>query len=105
MTSLPWPVPDRPAVLLLSGGLDSTTLLALASAEGYAVHALTFRYGQRHVQEVQAARRIAERYAVSQHVVADIDLRMVGGSALTADVPVPKDRSVADVGLGVPITY
>jgi 7-cyano-7-deazaguanine synthase len=104
-TSLPSPVPDRPAVLLLSGGLDSTTLLALASAEGHAVHALTFRYGQRHSHEVQAARHIAERYAVRQHVVADIDLRMFGGSALTADVPVPKDRSAADVGSGVPITY
>jgi len=98
-------VPERPAVLLLSGGLDSTTLLALASAEGYAVHALTFRYGQRHAHEVAAARRVAERYAVKQHVVADIDLRMFGGSALTADVPVPKDRSLSELGSGVPITY
>ena len=65
-------VPDRRAVLLLSGGLDSTTLLALASAEGYVIHALTFRYGQRHAHEVEAARRIAERYAVRQHVIADI---------------------------------
>jgi 7-cyano-7-deazaguanine synthase len=93
------------AVVLLSGGLDSTTLLALASAEGYAIHALTFRYGQRHAHEVAAARRVAERFAVRQHVVADIDLRLFGGSALTADVPVPKDRSLSELGAGVPVTY
>jgi 7-cyano-7-deazaguanine synthase len=98
-------VPDRPAVLLLSGGLDSTTLLALASAEGYAIHALTFRYGQRHAHEVEAARRVAQRFTVRQHVVADIDLRMFGGSALTGDVPVPKDRAPHELGVGVPITY
>lgn len=98
-------VPDRPAVLLLSGGLDSTTLLALASAEGYLIHALTFRYGQRHAHEVEAARRIAERYAVRQHVIADIDLRIFGGSALTGDVPVPKDRAPGEAASGVPITY
>lgn len=98
-------MPDRPAVLLLSGGLDSTTLLALASAEGYAIHALTFRYGQRHGLEVEAARRIAERYTVQRHVVIDIDLRLFGGSALTADVPVPKDRGPGELGAGVPITY
>ena len=104
--ALPSPdVPDRSAVLLLSGGLDSTTLLALASAEGYAVHALTFRYGQRHAQEVEVARRIANRYGVRQHVVVDIDLRMFGGSALTSDTPVPKDRDAGELGAGVPITY
>jgi len=100
-------LPDRPAVLLLSGGLDSTTLLALASAEGYLVHALTFRYGQRHAHEVAAARRVAERYGAHQHVVADIDLRMFGGSALTTDAPVPKDR-IRDgpaSAPGIPITY
>ena len=98
-------VPDRPAVLLLSGGLDSTTLLALASAEGYAIHALTFRYGQRHSHEVEAARRVANRYAVREHVIADIDLRMFGGSALTSDAPVPKDRAAHEMAAGVPITY
>ena len=98
-------MPERPAVLLLSGGLDSTTLLALASAEGHAIHALTFRYGQRHGHEVEAAGRIARRYSVRQHVVADIDLRMFGGSALTADVPVPKDRPPGELAAGVPITY
>jgi 7-cyano-7-deazaguanine synthase len=105
VTFVPLPVPDRPAVLLLSGGLDSTTLLALASAEGYAIHALTFRYGQRHAHEVDAARRIANRYAVKQHVVAEIDLRMFGGSALTGDAEVPKDRLPAELTTGVPITY
>ena len=98
-------MPDRPAVLLLSGGLDSTTLLALALAEGYQIHALTFRYGQRHAHEVDAARRVADRFAVRQHVVADIDLRMFGGSALTSDAPVPKDRLPDELRDGVPITY
>ncbi len=105
MTSVHSPVPDRPAVLLFSGGLDSTTLLALASAEGYAVHALTFRYGQRHAHEVDAARRLADRFSVRQHVVADIDLRMFGGSALTGDADVPKDRLPTELSSGVPITY
>ncbi len=105
MTSVHSPVPDRPAVLLFSGGLDSTTLLALASAEGYAVHALTFRYGQRHAHEVDAARRLGDRFSVRQHVVADIDLRMFGGSALTGDADVPKDRLPTELSSGVPITY
>src|ERR1019366_4104353 len=82
----------KPAVLLLSGGLDSTTLLALATKEGYAVNALTFRYGQRHELETGRAAAIAARYAVARHVVADIDLRPFGGSALTSDIAVPKDR-------------
>jgi 7-cyano-7-deazaguanine synthase len=80
-------------------------LLALASAEGYAVHALTFRYGQRHAHEVDAARRIADRYRVREHVIADIDLRMFGGSALTSDTPVPKNRPSTELAEGVPITY
>lgn len=92
----------RKAVLLLSGGLDSTTLLALASSEGYAIHALSFRYGQRHAAEIAAARKIAERYRVVQHVVTDIDLRAFGGSALTADIDVPKNRIVDDE---IPVTY
>ncbi|MBK6488890.1 MAG: 7-cyano-7-deazaguanine synthase QueC [Gemmatimonadetes bacterium] len=93
------------AVLLLSGGLDSTTLLAVARSEGYAVHALTFRYGQRHSAEVGAAQRVAQAHGVAQHVVADIDLRMFGGSALTADLAVPKDRTPDDLSQGIPITY
>jgi 7-cyano-7-deazaguanine synthase len=95
----------RPAVLLLSGGLDSTTLLALATSEGYAVSALTFRYGQRHGLEVESARRIATHYHVARHIVADIDLRQFGGSALTSDVAVPKDRLPVAVAQGIPVTY
>jgi 7-cyano-7-deazaguanine synthase len=95
-----------PAVVLLSGGLDSTTCLAVATREGFAVHALSFRYGQRHAHEVEAARRIAERWGVARHVVIDIDLRVFGGSALTADLAVPKDRPAADLSAeGVPVTY
>ncbi len=93
------------AVLLLSGGLDSTTLLALARREGYVVHALTFRYGQRHAHEVEAAREIAQRFGVREHVVVDIDLRAFGGSALTTDLPVPKDRAIDEMRGGIPITY
>ena len=93
------------AVVLLSGGLDSTTVLALATSEGRAVHALTFRYGQRHANELEAARRIAERYDVAGHIIADIDLRAVGGSALTSGVPVPKDRLDDPQTAGIPVTY
>ncbi|MBM3884523.1 MAG: 7-cyano-7-deazaguanine synthase QueC [Gemmatimonadetes bacterium] len=100
------PVPvGTPAVLLLSGGLDSTTVLALATEAGYAVNALTFRYGQRHGVEIDRARAIAERYRVARHVVADINLRQFGGSALTADVEVPKDRDAAAMAEGIPVTY
>ena len=94
-----------PAVLLLSGGLDSTTMLAYAVDKGFDVHALTFRYGQRHAAEIEAARRVAKAYQVRDHVVVDIDLRTFGGSALTADIDVPKDRLDADLATGIPITY
>jgi 7-cyano-7-deazaguanine synthase len=97
--------PGTPAVLLLSGGLDSTTLLALATRAGYAVNALTFRYGQRHGIEIERARAIAAQWEVARHVVADIDLRLFGGSALTSDVAVPKDRDAAAMSDGIPITY
>jgi 7-cyano-7-deazaguanine synthase len=98
------------AVLLLSGGLDSTTLLALVADAGYEVHAMTFRYGQRHAGEIDAARTAALAYAVREHVIVDIDLRTFGGSALTSEIGVPKDRdlsnSAADPATGgVPITY
>lgn len=94
------------AVLLLSGGLDSTTLLAFALDEGFAVHAMTFRYGQRHASELQAARRAAARYGIRDHVIVDIDLRTFGGSALTSDLEVPKDRDVSRGSSGeIPITY
>jgi 7-cyano-7-deazaguanine synthase len=90
------------AVVLLSGGLDSTTTLAVAKRDGFAPHAMTFRYGQRHEQEVDAARRVARAAGVAQHVVVDIDLRVFGGSALTSDITVPKDREPM---AGVPVTY
>ena len=96
----------RPAVLLLSGGLDSTTLLAYAKHQAWEVHALTFRYGQRHDAEVARAQAIGKTYGVARHVVADIDLRTWGGSALTSsDIPVPKDRSASEMTAGVPLTY
>ena len=97
--------PERPAVLLLSGGLDSTTMLAYAQNRGYGVHAMTFRYGQRHAAEIEAAQRVARHYGVADHVVVDIDLRTFGGSALTSDVAVPKDRSSDEMATGIPITY
>jgi 7-cyano-7-deazaguanine synthase len=95
----------KPAVVLLSGGLDSTTCLAIAQQQGYACYALTFRYGQRHDLEIDAARKIAGRAGVARHVIADIDLRVFGGSALTADISVPKDRGAAEMQQGIPITY
>jgi 7-cyano-7-deazaguanine synthase len=93
------------AVVLLSGGLDSTTALAVAKREAFVPHALTFRYGQRHEAEIEAARQVAARMGVAQHVIAQIDLRMFGGSALTSDVAVPKDRPIAEMSEGIPITY
>jgi 7-cyano-7-deazaguanine synthase len=94
----------RPAVLLLSGGLDSTTLLALATNEGYTVNALTFRYGQRHTYEIAAAQAAAKRYNVARHEIVDIDLRVFGGSALTTDLAVPKNRPLDDAQ-DIPVTY
>jgi len=98
-------VGEKRAVVLLSGGLDSTTTLAIAKAQGYQVHPLTFRYGQRHEVEVAAAQRIAAHFGVASHIIMPIDLRVFGGSALTGDAPVPKDRSTDDMGHGIPITY
>lgn len=97
--------PGTPGVVLLSGGLDSATVLALATQAGYAVNALTFRYGQRHGVEIERARALAERWKVARHVVADIDLRVFGGSALTADIAVPKHSNVRELGAGIPVTY
>jgi 7-cyano-7-deazaguanine synthase len=96
---------SKNAVVLLSGGLDSTTALAVAKHDGYLPFALTFRYGQRHEAEIEAARRVASRMGVAQHVVAQIDLRMFGGSALTSDVAVPKDRPLSEMSEGIPVTY
>lgn len=93
------------AVVLLSGGLDSTTTLAIAQDEGFEVHALSFRYGQRHQIELEAARLIAERAGVCNHIEVDIDLRKFGGSALTDAIDVPKDTPAEQMGDGIPITY
>ena len=95
-----------PAVVLLSGGLDSATVLAIARAEGFACHALSFRYGQRHAAELQAAGRVARSLGAVEHRVAEIDLRAFGGSALTSsDFTVPKHDAVEEIGGGIPITY
>jgi 7-cyano-7-deazaguanine synthase len=95
----------KPAVILLSGGLDSTTVLAIARSEGYVPYALSFRYGQRHSIELEAARRVAEAQGVVRHVVADIDLRVFGGSALTDDIDVPRHDRAEDLDDGIPVTY
>lgn len=98
-------MPDRTAVVLLSGGLDSATTLAIARAEGFRCHALSFRYGQRHLHELDCATRIAEAMRVHGHVTLDIDLRVFGASALTSNIPVPKDRDADAMSHGIPITY
>jgi 7-cyano-7-deazaguanine synthase len=93
------------AVVLLSGGLDSATVLAIARAEGYSLYALSFFYGQRHAWELEAAKRVAASMGVVQHRIANIDLRAFGGSALTADIDVPKGRDAEEMSHGIPITY
>ena len=93
------------AVVLLSGGLDSTTTLAIAQKEGFACSTLTMQYGQRHAQEIDAARRIAQHFGVDRHITMPIDLRQFGGSALTSDLPVPKDRPLDKISPGIPVTY
>jgi 7-cyano-7-deazaguanine synthase len=90
---------------LLSGGIDSTTTLAIAIAEGYEAYALSFEYGQRHQIETRAARRVANSLGVKEHRIAKIDLRVFGGSALTDDVAVPKQRSETEITDGIPVTY
>ena len=93
------------AVVLLSGGLDSTTVLAIAKSQGFDCYALSFRYGQRHIHELKAAETVAATQGVARHVVAQIDLREFGGSALTADIEVPKGRATTDMSHGIPVTY
>jgi 7-cyano-7-deazaguanine synthase len=95
----------KKAVVLLSGGLDSATTLSIAQSEGFEAYALTFRYGQRHEHETAAAQRIAWHHKVAKHKLADINLRMFGGSALTDDLDVPKRRSTDGMASGIPITY
>jgi len=96
---------SRPAVVLLSGGLDSSTTLAIARAKGFTPYALTVHYGQRHAAELAAARRIAEALGATEHKVLALDLRAFGGSALTADIAVPKHRPDTAIGTGIPVTY
>jgi 7-cyano-7-deazaguanine synthase len=93
------------AVVLLSGGLDSSTVLAIARSQGYELYALSFSYGQRHVIELEAARRVSASIGVQDHRIAAIDLRVFGGSALTADIDVPKGRGADEMSHGIPITY
>src|SRR5262245_2868605 len=93
------------AVVLLSGGMDSATTAAMARRDGFEVYAQSVRYGQRHAVELEAARRVATALAVARHVVVDLDLRAFGGSALTSDIPVPKDTPAERIGEGIPTTY
>jgi 7-cyano-7-deazaguanine synthase len=93
------------AIVLLSGGIDSTTTTAIAMRLGFEVYALSFRYGQRHQVELEAAQRIAKHLRVAKHMTIDIDLRRFGGSALTDEIEVPKTRTVEQMGKGIPITY
>jgi len=93
------------AVVLLSGGIDSTTSLAIAIAEGYETYALSFDYGQRHQIEMEAARRVAHSLGSKEHRVAKIDMRIFGGSALTGNIDVPKQRSETEIAHGIPVTY
>jgi 7-cyano-7-deazaguanine synthase len=98
-------MPAARAVVLLSGGMDSATTAAIARREGFEVFALSVRYGQRHAVELEAARRVAAAQDVARHVVIDLDLRGFGGSALTSDIPVPKDTPPERIGAGIPATY
>jgi 7-cyano-7-deazaguanine synthase len=99
------PASTQRAVVLLSGGLDSTTVLAIAKSQGFEIYALSFSYGQRHKWELEAATRVARATGVAQHRIATIDLRAFGGSALTDDISVPKGRAIDEMSHGIPITY
>ena len=95
----------KPAVVLLSGGLDSSTCLALAKSQGFDCHALSFDYGQRQRQELAAAQAVAQTIGVASHRILNLDMRAIGGSALTSDMAVPKHRSADEIGHGIPVTY
>lgn len=96
---------SRRAVVLASGGIDSTTALAVARAEGFEPYALTVRYGQRHAREIESAARVAKALGAADHLVVDVDLRRIGGSALTGAIPVPKGRPMDEIAHGIPVTY
>ncbi|MBW1705808.1 MAG: 7-cyano-7-deazaguanine synthase QueC [Deltaproteobacteria bacterium] len=96
---------EKKAVVLLSGGLDSTTVMAIARSEGYEIYGLSFRYGQRHALELEAARRVAKALGAKEHLVMDIDLAKIGGSALTGDIEVPKGRDEGEMKREIPVTY
>lgn len=96
---------EKKAVVLSSGGLDSTTVLAMAADQGYALYSLSFDYGQRHEFELRAARKVAKALGVKRHLVTRVDLKPIGGSALTDDIAVPKDRSEAHMAAEIPVTY
>jgi 7-cyano-7-deazaguanine synthase len=98
-------MPSKKAVVLLSGGVDSSTAMAVANREGYEIHALSFRYGQRHGREIEAAKRVAAIFEVGNHLIIDFDLRVVGGSALTDQIDVPKGREPEEISRGIPVTY
>jgi len=95
----------KKAVILSSGGIDSTTVMAIAREEGRELYSLSFDYGQRHALELESARRVAGIFGVREHLVIRLDMGRIGGSALTADIPVPKARSDAEIGRGIPVTY
>lgn len=95
----------KKAVVLSSGGVDSTTAMAIAHSEGYEIYSLSFRYGQRHVLELEAAKRVAKAFGAKEHLVIDIDLGKIGGSALTDDIEVPKGRNAAEIQQEIPVTY
>ncbi len=95
----------KKAIVLLSGGIDSATIMAIAGKEGYRLHCLTFRYGQRHIREVECAKNIADALGAERHLILDIDLGRLGGSALTDRIEVPKERSLADIENEIPVTY
>lgn len=98
-------IAPRKAVVLVSGGMDSALTVAIARGQGYQVHALSVAYGQRHSSELAAAERVARTLGAIEHKLVVVDLRSIGGSALTADIDVPTDRAASDVGAGIPVTY
>jgi 7-cyano-7-deazaguanine synthase len=96
---------NKKAIVLSSGGIDSTTAMAMAKSEGYEIYSLSFRYGQRHVLELEAAKKAAAYFNVRKHLVLDIDLRIIGGSSLTDDIAIPKGRGELEMRRGIPSTY